>query len=343
MIWPAQKRLRPVGIESERLGCRIPQTLGVESGLEAVPGGDAPVRGEREARRDDRPVLWRAKAADRVRAWIGRRRRGARDDGTPEVVIQLGGAERTAVDAHLVDEATEVLAPDVVGAEGERAVRRAQIALVGKRSGQGAVDEQAQVVAVIGRGQVRPLAGIELARAERARDAAQVDARNVGLAVRVERVGAVAGGLLEDDRAPVRGGLGLDPCLERHPGRQVEGRAVRHGDEIVVPVEGQGPAEAARAGALGPFEQAVVAAALVDDAGADGLLEAVRGDGVRCAGGDGLARAHGGAGAAAAVERPSRRRRCGHLDRRCRAARDRASWRWRRRWRFRCGTTDSGT
>ena len=67
------------------------------------------------------------------------------DDRAAHVVADLGGAEGAVVDAHLVDEAAEVLAPDVVGAEGERAVARARSPSCGQRADLGAVDEEAQV------------------------------------------------------------------------------------------------------------------------------------------------------------------------------------------------------
>ncbi len=116
------EQVAPGRDSSERSGARIPDPLGVESRLEAVPRGHAPVRRERQVHGDDRPLLRRCERSDRVRSRIGRGLGSAGHDRVGHVRADLGRAQSAVVDADLVDEAAEALAPDVVGAEAERAV-----------------------------------------------------------------------------------------------------------------------------------------------------------------------------------------------------------------------------
>ena len=192
--------------------------------------------------------------------------------------------QRAVVDAHLVDQAAEALAPDVVGAEGQRAVAASESSpSSGLRADLGAVRRTGAASCrrrwrrgastCSGRGRSVPRrAGVAVA---------EVRARDVGVAVGVERVGQAAVGLLEDHRAPVRRRpSGLHPGLERHAGRQVERRRRRARSTMSSSPskDSARPKRPLFAARRRPSIVAVVAAALVDDGGAGGLLEAVRGD-----------------------------------------------------------------
>ena len=198
--------------------------------------------------------------------------------GPAHVGADLGRAEGAVVDAHLVDEAVEALAPDVVGAEGQRAAlagheRLGQRAWCrpGCRSRTGAASccRRSRPGGSTCRDRGRSCRG---RRGRRPR----FDARHVGVAVRVERVGEAAGRLLEDDRAPVRGGLRPHPGLER----QRPDRSMRSPSGTVA-MSSSPSNESARPKRpallrVAPPDAAVVAAALVDDRRAGGLLESVR-------------------------------------------------------------------
>jgi hypothetical protein len=67
----------------------------------------------------------------------------SRDDGTVPVGLDLRRRERALVDAHLVDQALEPFAPDVVAADPQRAGRVQQTAGDGARRDLRPVDIEA--------------------------------------------------------------------------------------------------------------------------------------------------------------------------------------------------------
>ena len=99
--------------------------------------------------------------------------------------------QRAVVDPDLVDQALELLAPDVVGAEGQRArARRCISPTSGCELDLRAVHEEPQHCAVEGRGEVRPLVRVEVLRAVGAGVRVDEHARRraVDIGVGVERV-----------------------------------------------------------------------------------------------------------------------------------------------------------
>ena len=93
---------------------------------------------------------------------------------------------------------------------------------------------------------MRPRVDSKAGRPRRALVGSNVDVRagTTGARVGVQRIAQAAGAFLQHDRAP-DGALrrrGLNPRLERHPGRQVKRRGVRDCDGRVGAVEQQGAA-----------------------------------------------------------------------------------------------------
>src|SRR5207253_5354563 len=79
-----------------------------------------------------------------------------RSDGCDHVRLNLGRGQGPVVDADLVDHAGEVLAPDGVAANLERAVGDLNVPACRHAADLGAVDVQTEGSAVIGAGQVAP-------------------------------------------------------------------------------------------------------------------------------------------------------------------------------------------
>ena len=165
-----------------RVLCRHPVVVG--AGCEPRVGvaragrlGDPVPGGRREARRlravhvvaDDPHVVARRRPAERRRpdrsrrrqarrsrrrSRVGRRRRAA--DSRLHVLLHLGRAQRPVVDAHLVDQAREPLAPDAVATDAQHPRRGRHRARNGRRRRQRPVHVQPQQRPVIGRRQMRP-------------------------------------------------------------------------------------------------------------------------------------------------------------------------------------------
>ena len=121
VTWPAQKRLRPVGIAANVSVDGFQSRSESRAASKPSQAATWPVGGEREVHGHDRPGLRRGEAADHVGARVGGRLRRARHHRLAHVAGDLRRGQRAVVDPDLVDEPVEVLAPDVVGAEGERA------------------------------------------------------------------------------------------------------------------------------------------------------------------------------------------------------------------------------
>ncbi len=176
----------------------------------------------------------------------GRNRVGIADRGR-HVGLDLGGAERPVVDADLVDQPVEPLAPDRVAADLQRRGRRQDRPRARGLRGLGTVHVQPLCRAVEGCGEVRPRPGGHGCRpVEQPGRAADrhLRLRPVGVRARVEAVHEVAGALLHDHRGPVAGCGRPNPALDRHPGGEVERGGVGHGDEVVRAVEGERATEA---------------------------------------------------------------------------------------------------
>ena len=202
-------------------------------------------------------------------------------DGRRHVVLDLGLREGCVVDADLVDETGVVLAVERIAPDRERGRRGGDRTCRRRRAGEGTVDVEANVGAVVREREMRPPADREDGRPVTVGVAAADDrsavrcAAGVGCGLQVVVVVA-----LLDHVAPARGDLrGVDPGFERHRGAEVQGGGVGDRDAGATAVEAERLPVLARARPGGVGSRARVAGSRgVRDRRPRTLVERIRRD-----------------------------------------------------------------
>ena len=171
-----------------------------------------------------------------------------RVNGGALVGLDLRGAQRDVVDAHVVDQPREELPVKTVPADLQRIRRGRNRTRVRRRRHLRPIHIQTQRRPVICLGQERPRVGRKLASAEGIRVAAARDQPRIRLR-RVRRrrlqIEVVIG--LVDHIPPVRvDRRRINPRLQSHPTRQLQRRRIRNRHHRTRPVEAQRPAELPR-------------------------------------------------------------------------------------------------
>ena len=162
------------------------------------------------------------------------------------VGLDLGRAQRSAVDADFVDEACEPFRVHAVSADAKRAAGGGHGAGDCECRRLDAVDVEPQVRSVVRRREVRPGVEWQLSGPAQVPFATDEDLciRPLRVFVRVEGVHDVPDRFLEQDSAPaVAQRAWPHPAHERHPTGEVERRRIGDGDHVVHAVEVEGGAD----------------------------------------------------------------------------------------------------
>src|SRR5262249_26218524 len=217
------------------------------------------------------PPLWQWQASQDI-------------NGRAHVGLDFSDTQCPVVEPHLVQAAPKIISPDTIGAKAQGTGGGGDAPSKELAGDWHAIDVEAQHGAVIGAGQVTP--DIEGQRgAARAGDAVLTarggpciheEPRAFAGRAGVEDIDEIAGLLLHEDGARARGPRWIDPGLQRHTRREVEGGGVVDRDPVVTAIEGQCPAKLAGRRPGCAVEGAIIASARhVVERGAGAFIAAI--------------------------------------------------------------------